>query len=66
MCAYAQQASSAPPSQEELNRQLLQRIEELETQVKQLQGKQAEPVVTAAPVRTRTFAGARARDANGE
>ncbi|MFY9980548.1 MAG: hypothetical protein WAK22_20135, partial [Candidatus Sulfotelmatobacter sp.] len=50
MCAYAQQASSAPPSQEELNRQLLQRIEELETQVKQLQGKQAEPVVTAAPV----------------
>ncbi|MGC1373927.1 MAG: hypothetical protein WA824_17465 [Candidatus Sulfotelmatobacter sp.] len=50
MSAYAQQASSAAPSREELNRQLLQRIEELETQVKQLQGKQAEPAVTAAPV----------------
>jgi hypothetical protein len=49
--AYAQQGASLP-SQDEVNRHLLQRIEELEEQVKQLQEKQAAAPVTAAPAPT--------------
>jgi hypothetical protein len=49
---YAQQSSGAAPSQDDMNKQLLQRIEELENQVKQLEGKQASAPVTAAPAPT--------------
>ncbi len=45
-----QQTAGAATSQDELNKQLLQRIEELENQVKQLQGKPAAPAATAAPM----------------
>jgi len=45
--APAQQASSSPTSQDEVDRQLLQRVQELEDQVKQL--KEKESAVAAAP-----------------
>jgi len=45
-----QQSAGAAASQDEMNKQLLQRVEELENQVKQLQGKQAGPAVMAAPM----------------
>ena len=48
--APGQEAGSGPLSQDELNRQLLQRIQELEDQVKQLQQKQPAPAVTTAPL----------------
>lgn len=48
--ARGQESAGHPLSQDELNRQLLQRIQELEDQVKRLQGKPAEFAVTAAPV----------------
>jgi hypothetical protein len=44
--AQGQQTPSSPPNQDELNKQLLQRIEELEDQVKQLR---AQPVPASAP-----------------
>jgi hypothetical protein len=49
--AYAQQDPNVP-SQDEVNKRLLQRIEELENQVKQLQEKQAAPSPAAAPAPT--------------
>jgi hypothetical protein len=49
LSAHAQQASNAALSQDDSNRQLLQRINDLEAKVKDLQEKQATSVPTAAP-----------------
>jgi hypothetical protein len=49
--AYAQQGSSStPPTQDQVNKQLQQRIEELENQVKQLQEKPAPASAAPAPI----------------
>jgi len=48
--ALGQQTSSTPANQEELNKQLLDRIQELEKQVQELKGQPAAPAPAAVPV----------------
>lgn len=49
LSAQAQQPSGAPATQDEVNKQLLDRIQELEKQVQQLKGQPAPAAVTPAP-----------------
>ena len=46
----AQQAASVPPSQEQVNQQLIERLQELEEEVRQLKAQQGGGVATATPV----------------
>ena len=49
LAAHAQDSAAGAGSQEEANKQLLQRISELEAKVKQLEEKEASPPPAAAP-----------------